>query len=165
MDKKSEKIGVGKVKTKKVWAVKDGDREIYFSTKKKANQFVDIIYHNPDAEIVCCGNLETDAADIYIYGPFIYHTTFIVPDKQETIFIGYSMDLTDERDIVFEIKRGVFTVVTRAYSYEQAININGTTLVGAIKYGAFNGEYNRPGYIRYYEDEGPWEESPSTYCN
>lgn len=151
--------------SKRIYAVKDGDREIYFSTKKKAKRFIDIIYHNKEAEIIYCGNLETDDADIYIDGPFIYHTTFIVPDKQETIFVGYSMDLTDERDIVFEIKRGVFTVSTRAYSYEQAININGTTLVGAIKYGAFNGEYNRPGYIKCYKDEVPWEESPGTYCN
>lgn len=152
------------MKNKKTWAVKGKDRNILFSSKKNAKRFVDYIYHNPNAEIVSTEDKGTDQVDLYLEGPFIYHTTFIVPDKQETVFVGYSMDLSDQRDIVFEIEKGMFIVVTRAYGYQQAININGVTLVGAIKHGPFNGEYDRPGYVKCYVEKIPWDELPESYC-
>lgn len=157
------------IKKKKVWAVLiENNKDMLFSTKENAIYFRDTVYHDHNVEIgvtvIDLPEVESSFIDYYKQGPFVYYITHIIPDKWETIFTGYSMDLTDQRDIVFEIKKDVFSVVSIAPTYGTAMNQGIKSILTALDFGPFNGNYTKPGYIKCYADDPvPWEETPETY--
>ena len=155
---------------KKHYVVKETNgNEIIFSQKKLAQYFVSNVYHDPKAEIIAIlpetnddfnsikykfndfNQMKNKFIDPYIEGPFVYHTTFILPDW-ETVFIGYSMDLTDERDIVFSQAPETFTVSSLADTYNDAQRVAKISITNAIAHGPFHNDYTKPGYIKCYVD-------------
>jgi hypothetical protein len=152
----------------KVWKVqKESGHEIaVFSTEKKAIKFVTVVHSAPYLKVSSI-NIK-DIPDISIIDLYEKGSTFVyevrlsgdptIEENWSVHFIGYSMDLSDQKGIVFSYDRDYYVVITLAKTYSTALGLGKKYITEAIEGGSFDKDYTRPGYIKSYREDHLTEE-------
>lgn len=136
-----------------------------FSTKKEADYFVKEVYVDNDLNLTWIEKKPIDSPDLvslnvvvdaYKKGcSFVYIVRFNVysDNRQDdwvwsNNFVGYSMDLSDRKGIVFSYAENEYEVVILATTHDSALELGKKFITEAIEGGPFDKDYSRPGYIK-----------------
>ena len=157
-------------KKKYVWVVYAGVEKnklfvTVFSTKKEEDYFVKKVYINSDMNLTWIDEKLIDSPEIVSLNPvvdnykkgniFVYIIRLaIYSDEQQeewawsNYFVGYSMDLSDRRGIVFSYAEDEYEVIILATTHNSALALGKKFITEAIEGGPFDKDYKRPGYIK-----------------